>query len=106
MILRHGKVIAEGWWTRLGSWLTREEAKGLLAVPYHLHLKGKRDYVILALLVGCALRRNELAELDVETIQQREGRWVLADLEGKGRRIRTVAVHLGKTRHQCLDDFG
>src|SRR5205085_5872906 len=29
---------------------------------------------------------------DVETIQQREGRWVLADLEGKGRRIRTVAL--------------
>jgi integrase len=28
----------------------------------------------------------------IETIQQREGRWVLADLEGKGRRIRTVAV--------------
>jgi hypothetical protein len=38
--------------------------------------------VILALLVGRALRRNELAELDVATIQQREGRWVLADLEG------------------------
>src|SRR5258705_11168911 len=44
------------------------------------------------MLVVCALRRNELAELDVETIQQREGRWVLADLEGKGRRIRTVAI--------------
>ena len=43
--------------------------------------------MILALLVGCALRRNELAELEVATIQQREGRWVLADLEGKGRRI-------------------
>jgi hypothetical protein len=42
--------------------------------------------------VGGALRRNELAELDVETIQQREGRWVLADLEGKGRCIRTVAI--------------
>jgi integrase len=39
-----------------------------------------------------AARRNELAELDVATIQQREGRWVLADLEGKGRRIRTVAI--------------
>ena len=48
--------------------------------------------MILALLVGCALRRNELAELDVETIQQREGRWVLAHLEGKSRRIRTVAI--------------
>jgi integrase len=78
--------------TRLGNWLTREQAKELLTVPDRSTLKGKRDYVILALLVGCALRRNELAELDVETIQQREGRWVLADLEGKGRRIRTVAI--------------
>ena len=78
--------------TRLGNWLTREQAKELLAVPDRSTLKGKRDYLILALLVGCALRRNELAELEVETIQQREGRWVLADLEGKGRRIRTVVV--------------
>src|SRR3982074_2220359 len=78
--------------TRLGNWLTREQAKELLAVPDRSTLKGKRDYVILALLVGCALRRNELAELDVATIQQREGRWVLADLEGEGRRIRTVAI--------------
>jgi integrase len=78
--------------TRLGNWLTREQAKDLLAVPDRSTLKGKRDYVILALLVGCALRRNELAELDVETIQEREGRLVLADLEGKGRRVRTVAI--------------
>jgi integrase len=78
--------------TRMGNWLTREQAKELLAVPDRSTLKGKRDYVILALLVGCALRRQELATLDVETIQLREGRWVLADLEGKGRRIRTVAV--------------
>jgi integrase len=78
--------------TRLGNWLTREQAKELLTVPDRSTLKGKRDYVILALLVGCALRRQELATLDVETIQLREGRWVLADLEGKGRRIRTVAV--------------
>ncbi|WP_433968345.1 tyrosine-type recombinase/integrase [Tunturiibacter gelidiferens] len=78
--------------TRLGNWLTREQAKELLAVPDRFTLNGKRDYVLLALQVGCALRRNELAELDVVTIQQREGRWVLADLEGKGRCIRTVAI--------------
>ena len=77
---------------RLGNWLTKEQAKQLLAVPDRATLKGKRDYVILALLTGCALRRTELATLDVETIQLREGRWVLADLCGKGRRIRTVAV--------------
>jgi len=28
----------------------------------------------------------------VETIQLREGCWVMADLEGKGSRIRTVAI--------------
>ena len=50
--------------------------------------------MILALLVGCALRRQELAALEVETVQLREGRWVLADLVGKGRRVRTVAVPL------------
>ena len=78
--------------TRLGKWLTREQAKESLAVPDRSTLKGKRDYVILALLVGCALRRTGLAELEVSSIQLRENRWVLADLEGKGRRIRTVAI--------------
>ena len=78
--------------TRLGHWLTREQARELLAVPDRTTLKGKRDYVLLAMLVGCALRREELAVLDVDTIQLREGRWVLADLEGKGRRVRTVAI--------------
>ena len=78
--------------TRLGHWLSREQARELLAVPDRTTLKGKRDYVLLAMLFGCALRREELAGLDVDTIQLREGRWVLADLEGKGRRVRTVAI--------------
>src|SRR5258705_9875587 len=78
--------------TRLGNWLTREQAKELLAVPDRSTLKGKRDYVIIALLVGCALCRRELATLNIEAIQLREGRWVIIDLRGKGGRIRTVAV--------------
>ena len=80
--------------TRLGNWPTREQAKELLTVPDRTTLKGKRDYAILSLLTGCALRRAELAALNLEDIQQREGRWVIADLCGKGGRIRTVAVPL------------
>jgi integrase len=80
--------------TRLGNWLTREQAKELLQVPDRSKLKGQRDYVILALLVGCALRRQELANLYIEDIQSREGRWVIADLRGKGGRVRTVAIPL------------
>jgi hypothetical protein len=46
-------------------------------------LKGRRDYMMLALLVGCAaLRLNELAELEIETIQQRERRSVLTSRRG------------------------
>jgi integrase len=51
--------------TRLGNWLPREQAKELLAVPDRSTLKGKRDCAILALLVGCALRRHELANLSI-----------------------------------------
>jgi integrase len=36
-------------------------------------LKGKRDHVILALMLGCGLRRNEVAGLTFEHIQQRDG---------------------------------
>ena len=78
--------------TRLGNWLTKEQARELLAVPDRSTLSGRRDYALLALLVGCALRRRELASLTVEDIQMRENRWVIADLRGKGGRIRTVAV--------------
>jgi integrase len=78
--------------SRMGNWLTREQAKELLAVPDRSTIKGKRDYCILALLVGCALRRRELAVLKLEDIQQREGRWVIVDLQGKGGRVRTVAI--------------
>lgn len=78
--------------TRLGNWLTKEQARELLAVPDRSTVKGKRDYAILALLVGCALRRRELASLTLEDIQMRENRWVIADLRGKGGRVRTVAI--------------
>ena len=37
---------------------------------------------MLGLLVGCGLRRSELAGLTCDRIQQREGRWVIVDLQG------------------------
>ena len=78
--------------SRIGNWLTQAQARALLRLPDRATLKGQRDYVILSLLVGCALRRSELAALQVGDIQQREGRWVIVDLVGKGRRVRSVAV--------------
>jgi integrase len=55
-------------------------------------LRGWRDGAILGLLLGCGLRRSEVVGLTVEQLQMREGRWVIVDLLGKGRRLRTVPV--------------
>jgi integrase len=77
---------------RMGHWLTRAQAEQLLSLPDPVTRKGKRDRVVLALLLGCALRRNELIHVTVEHLQQRDGRWVIADLVGKGGRIRTVPL--------------
>ena len=77
---------------RAGNWLTRAQAEALINCPDPATLKGKRDRAILALLVGCGLRRAEAAVLTVVDIQQRDGRWAIVDLRGKHGRIRTVAV--------------
>jgi integrase len=49
---------------RLGNWLTAEEARRFSQSPAPNTLKGKRDRAILAVLLGCGLRRRELADLD------------------------------------------
>jgi integrase len=47
---------------------------------------------MVAMLIGCGLRRAELLALSFESIQQREEHWVIADLAGKGGHVRTVPV--------------
>ena len=77
---------------RTGNWLTLSQAQELLRCPDLASLKGVRDRAILALLLGCALRRSELAALRFEHLQQRDGRWAIVDIIGKGGRVRTVPV--------------
>ena len=77
---------------RLGHWLTADQAQTLLAAPDVTTLKGMRDSAILAVLLGTGLRRSELADLNVAHIQERNGRWLVADLVGKHGRIRSVPI--------------
>src|SRR5262245_51502964 len=70
---------------RIGNWLTVDQSKTLLDGPPADHLRGKRDRAILALLIGCGLRRAQLVGLRVQDFQLREERWVIADLIGKGK---------------------
>ena len=77
---------------RIGNWLTVDQSRTLFRESPSASLRGKRDQAILALLVACGLRRAELAGLETKDFQVREGHWVIADLIGKGKHIRTVPV--------------
>lgn len=77
---------------RTGNWLTRDEAQKWLNTPNTRTRKGKRDRALLAVLIGCGLRRAEAAALSFEHVQQRDGRWVLVDLVGKRDKVRSVPM--------------
>jgi site-specific recombinase XerD len=77
---------------RSGNWLTKGQAQRLLDLPDTSTLKGLRDRAILAVMLDCGLRRSEVANLTYGHLAQREGRWVIIDLIGKGNRVRTVPM--------------
>jgi site-specific recombinase XerD len=73
--------------TRLGNWLTCAQGRRLLEAPDKRDTKGKRDHAILALLLGCGLRRAELIGLKLAHLQQRDDHWAIIDLFGKVSRL-------------------
>src|SRR6185312_6762960 len=77
---------------RVGNWLSLRQAQALLSAPDIATNRGLRDRAILAVLLGCGLRRSEVAALTFRHVQQRDGRWCIVDLVGKHGRVRTVPM--------------
>jgi site-specific recombinase XerD len=77
---------------RVGNWLSQRQAQTLLNAPDITIVTGLRDRAILAVLLGCGLRRSEVASLTFSHIQQRDGRWCIVDLVGKHGRVRTAPM--------------
>ncbi len=77
---------------RSGNWLTTRQAQQLLDAPDTSTLKGLRDRALLAVAIGCGLRRSEIVNLTFAHIQLREDRWAIIDILGKHQRMRSVPM--------------
>jgi integrase len=77
---------------RVGNWLSLLQAQTLLNTPDISSKKGLRDRAMFAVLLGCGLRRSEVAALTMRHVQQRDNRWCIVDLIGKHGRVRTIPM--------------
>jgi site-specific recombinase XerC len=55
--------------SRLGNWLSSDQAKLLLEKADGEDLRSIRDLAMMSVLLGCGLRRAELSALEVEDIE-------------------------------------
>ena len=89
---------------RLGNWLTACQARALLGAPNLESIRGKRDRAILALLLGCGLRRSELVSFNRRKCSAEGG--PLGDCrsgwQGRAYTNRSGSG-LGKERHRPVD---
>jgi len=87
----------------VGKWLSKEEATELLQKPSDTkpdenenartaELRQYRNTAILAVMLGCGLRREEVVKLSYANLQQRGRRWMITGLKGKGNKTRDIPM--------------
>jgi integrase len=90
---------------RLGNWLTPEQGRRLLEYAPPATPREARDYAMLAMLIGCGLRRGELLALTLECVQQREEHWVGRRSRGQWRSCPNGADPVvGQIRGRWMDE--
>ena len=82
--------------------ISSDSFKLILAQINRSTLKGKRDYAILLLLWGNALRRSEVAQCQIQDFEPEDKRlWIL----GKGKKNQKQQVSLGKETIKAISEW-
>ncbi len=76
-----------------GVWMTIDQTQAFLALPDRSSWYGQRDAALLAIMLGCGLRRAEMTALRWDAYHLRDGRQCIHVL-GKGNKTRTLPVPL------------
>ena len=82
--------------------ISADSFKALLAIPNRSTLKGKRDYALLLLLWGNALRRGEVASANIEDLDLEAG---TLKIRGKGRGTQAEMITLGMKAIFALSEW-
>jgi len=83
-------------------WLTTQEVKRIMNEARNAGRMAKRDTVVLGLLLGAGLRRDELVNLTWKQVTRQGERFVL-DVRGKGKKKRVIP--LSDRLASILDDW-
>lgn len=73
---------------------TENEASLLLSLPDVTHPTGRRDYAILACLLGAGLRRMDILNLTYDSLKKGVKEWYLTIRDGKACRYREMGIHV------------
>ena len=82
--------------------ISADSFKALLTIPNRSTLKGKRDYALLMLLWGNALRRGEVASANIEDLDLEAG---TLKIRGKGRGTQAEIIKLGTKAIIALSEW-
>lgn len=84
------------------TWLSREQIEQITSLPDTSTIRGKRDYIVLAMLLGSGLRRDELSNITCAALKQQPARSGMRDVlsvTGKGNKRRTIPISAKLAHH-------
>ena len=76
----------------VGRWLSKGQAQALLTALPRQTLAEKRDLALIAIALSSGLRRAEIAALQVEHLQEVDGRPVILGIIGKRNKKRDIPI--------------
>lgn len=88
--------------TKTHTWLSREQVEQITSLPDRTTSRGMRDYIVLSILLGAGLRREELTTITFADILQQPSKTGMRDVLsvlGKGNKRRSIPISATLARH-------